>query len=133
MKNNAMSPSEERSDVTNLDKLKAFGRRHWFPISGFVLSAACALWFGFTFLAETIYFNDPRHQNADLKRWMTPHYVVLSYDLPPPVVFEALGVDPWREGRPLHMGRIAQRQGISLEELTQRVRMAAERYREDKG
>ena len=81
-------------------------------------------------MAEAIYFNDPRHKNANLQGWMTPRYVVLSYDIPRDVALEVLGLDQEATGRRLHMRDIAQLQQIDLAELTQRVRIAAENYRE---
>lgn len=114
----------------NLPKLKLFARRHWLPIAGFALSMGIAVWFGFTFLADAIYFNDPRHKDAALERWMTPRYVVLSYDLPRPVVAEILDIEQDQEGKRRRLGRIAEDMDLTLDELTQKVRTAADAYRE---
>ena len=115
--------------MVNIERTRKFVRQHWLPIGGFVLSLAFALWFGFTFLADAIYFNDPRHKDVALKRWMTPRYVVLSYDLPRSVVAEILELGPPPEGRRRRMGDIAAEKGISLDELTMLVRSAATAYR----
>ena len=81
-------------------------------------------------MADLIYFNDPRHQDETLRPWMTPRYVVMSYDLPRSVVAEVLELP--RDGGPRErMDNIAERLGLSLDELTARVRVAADTYRAD--
>lgn len=112
-------------------KLKLFAKRHWLPIAGFCISAVLAVWFGFTFLASAIYFNDPRHQDEALKGWMTPRYIVLSYELPREVVFDALAIEIENKGRPPRMENIAADQDVSLDELTKRVRAVADQYRKE--
>ncbi len=60
---------------------------------------------------------------------MTPRYVSLSYDLPRDLVFEILEIEP--EGDfPKRLDRIAERNGLTLTELTQQVQAAASAYRE---
>lgn len=114
----------------NLPKLKLFARRHWLPIAGFALSLGIAVWFGFTFLANAIYFNDPQHKDAALERWMTPRYVVLSYELPRSVVADVLGLTTADEGKRRRLGDVAENMDLTLDELTQKVRDAAQAYRE---
>lgn len=115
----------------NKRKMRAFVRHHWFPVAGFGLSVVLAVWFGLTFLAEAIYFNDQRHQDVLLKPWMTPRYVALSYDLPREVVLRALELDPEGPPQRLRIGQIARMNGITIEELTERLRDEAEEYREN--
>ncbi|MCV2403971.1 hypothetical protein OFY17_13965 [Marinomonas sp. C2222] len=116
-------------DKVNTPKLRRFALANWLPISGFFTFFIISLWFGFTFLADAIYFNDPDHQDDELKGWMTPKYVELSYELPRPVVLQALGLPEKLDSR-VRMGKIASSQGISLEMLTERVRLAASNYRQ---
>ncbi len=113
------------------EKLKQFARKHWLPISGFIASTGLALYFGFTFMADAIYFNDPRHQDSDLKGWMTPRYIMLSYDIPMPLVLDALGLDESVIGQGLRLENIAAEQGYSLTELTEKIRSVTEEYREN--
>ncbi|KFB08523.1 hypothetical protein [Nitratireductor basaltis] len=115
----------------NKRKMREFSRRHWFPVSGFFLSVFLAVWFSFTFLAEAIYFNDDRHQDVVLKPWMTPRYVALSYDLPREVVFRALELDPQGPPQRLRLGQIARMNGMTIDELTLRLREEAAEYREN--
>ena len=62
---------------------------------------------------------------------MTPRYVALSYDLPRPVMMELLELEESSIG-PRRLDRIAQNIGISLDELTERVRLAAIKHREQR-
>jgi hypothetical protein len=112
------------------EKLKQFAILHWLPLSGFLVSAGLALYFGFTFMADAIYFNDPRHKDSDLQGWMTPRYVTLSYDIPMTLVLDALGLDESVIGKGLRLEDIASDQGSSLQELTENIRAKADAYRE---
>lgn len=106
----------------------AFAKTHWLGLSVFAVAAIACLWFAGSFVADLIYFNDPRHQDVALRPWMTPRYVVMSYDLPRPLVAEVLELP--RDGGPRErMDDIAARLDLSLEELTDRVRNAADIYR----
>jgi len=73
-------------------KYYRFARRHYWGVTGLVVSFLAVIILSITMLADAVYFNDPRHRDESLKAWMTPRYVALSYDLPPPVVRELLGI-----------------------------------------
>lgn len=111
-------------------KLNSFLQAQKWTIAGLVISLAALVTVSVTFLADAIYFNDPRHQNADLKPWMTPRYIGLSYDLPRPVVMEILEIE---EGSkfPKRLDRLANKLDITLEELTEKVRTAKADYEEN--
>ena len=112
-----------------MTRFQQFARENWALLSVFLLALAVALWFGVQFVLQFIYFHDPRNQDVELKGWMTPKYVVLTYDLPRSLVAEILGLtDPSQRGRPLR--RIADDLGLTMEELTERVRAEAAEYRE---
>ena len=105
-----------------------FLRDNWAVVGVFVVASVAALWFTASIVLDVIYFNDPRHKDQDLKGWMTPRYVSMSYDLPRPLVLDVLGLsENTRGGRPLR--DIAQDLGLTLEELTERVRAAAVEHR----
>lgn len=105
-----------------------FARRNWLILAVLLLALGVALFFASRFFLNFLTFNDLRNTDADLQPWMTPRFVVVSYDLPRELVFDVLELDP-EEDRGLRLRRVAERQGVSMEELTERVREAAEDYR----
>lgn len=112
-------------------QLGAFVRQNWKLVTVFLIASVAALWFAGSILLQFLYFNDPRHQDEALKGWMTARYIVLSYDLPRPLVLEALDLSPEEGGRrPLR--KVAQEMGITLDELTQIVRNVAQEHRQDR-
>lgn len=110
-------------------RLSPFIKENRTALAVFGLAAATTLWFGFSFLANLIYFNDPRHQDEALKPWMTPRYVVMSYKLPRKVVADTLNL-PEGGPRGMKLGDIADNLGLTMEELTARVREAALAHRD---
>ena len=100
----------------------------WF-VAGLLVSLITLISVTVTLLADAVYFNDPRHKNVELEAWMTPRYVTLSYELPRPIVLELLGIE---EGKkfPRRLDRLAESLGITLEELTEKVRIAKKAYLE---
>lgn len=116
-------------DVMLSTHTRQFARQNWMLLSVFLLATVVALWFLIGIALDFIYFNDPRHQDADLKPWMTPRYIVMSYDLPRPLVLEILGL-PEIGGERRSLGRIAADQNMTLDELTELVRKSADAYRE---
>ncbi|MDD9922825.1 MAG: hypothetical protein OXQ92_11185 [Boseongicola sp.] len=112
-------------------QLLQFLRKNWLPTAVLVGACFLVIWFLTRAALDFVHFNDPKHQDADLKGWMTPRYIVRSYDLPRSLVFDTLGLqDPDRRGVPLR--RIAEDMGLTLEELTDLVREVAEEHRASK-
>lgn len=110
-------------------KLRAFILQNKLTVGFCAASFMALIYFAGSFAAELIYFNDPKHQNEALKPWMTPHYISLSYDLPRETIDEVFGFTDAFEG-PRRMRFVAERLGLSLEDLTQLVRDAAQEHRE---
>lgn len=110
-------------------KLRTFILQNKLTVGFCAASFLALIYFAGSFAAELIYFNDPRHQNETLKPWMTPRYVALSYDLPRETIREIFGFTEAFEG-PRRMRFVAERLDVSLEDLTQMVRDAAQDYRE---
>ena len=102
-------------------KLIRFMKARRWEFAGLLLSVIFLITIIFSFLADAIYFNDPRHKNAELKAWMTPRYISLSYELPRPIVLELLGIKE-DENFPKRLDRLSEKLGITLEELTVKVR-----------
>lgn len=85
-------------------------------------------WFGSRILLDSLYFNDPRNVDVALRGWMTPRYIVLTYDLPRPFVREVLEIPADGPGGQ-RLKFVAENLGLTMEELTERVRDAAMQYR----
>ena len=110
-------------------KLQKFVRNNLLLVLLTVATLIVIGWFGFRFIADFIYFHDPNNVDVELKGWMTARFIVLTYDLPRPFVFDLLGIQSHEEGG-AHLKFIAEELGVSLEELTQKVRQAAAEYRD---
>lgn len=106
-----------------------FACTYKFTVLGFLASIAAVITLSSTLLADAIYFNDPRHKDVDLEAWMTPRYVGMSYGLPRNVIDDIFGIKE-NSGRPRRLDRQASKMGLSLDELTNVVRIAAAKYRE---
>ena len=108
------------------------------PIAFAVFAAAALImvFFAVKFLLHVGRFHDPVQQNQPLEAWMRPRYVAMSYDLPPQVLAEVLGIGPppkEKDREPLTMADIAEAQGVDLETLTERVRDGAAAFHEARG
>lgn len=81
--------------------------------------------FGVRAVTQYVYWSDPAKQNQALAEWMTPRYVARSYGVPLDVVKAAWGLTPDTPLRRASLDRIAAEIGLSLDEMEQRVIVAA--------
>ena len=109
-------------------KFTDFIRKNLLLVSLTVLTLVVIFWFGFRLLADFLYFNDPRNVDVDLKGWMTPRFIGITYDLPRELVFEVLELSP-ESARGQRLRFVAEDLGLTLDELTEKVRAAAKVYR----
>ena len=109
-------------------KLRHFLKENWLLVSLTIVALAAIGWFGSRFLLDFLYFNDPRNVDVTLRGWMTPRYIVLTYDLPRPFVREVLEL-PTEGSGGQRLKFIADNLGLTMEELTEHVRDAAAQYR----
>ncbi|WP_157966215.1 hypothetical protein [Oceanibium sediminis] len=105
------------------------GRRHRLLVLAFLLAAAVTVFFGVRMTVRALYWSDPAHSDQAVAGWMTPRYVARSWDVPPEVIAEALGVPLERPRRPLTLEDIASAQGESVEAVAARVEAAIDAYR----
>jgi hypothetical protein len=113
-----------------LIRLRYLWAHHRLLLLGFVAVLGVTLFFGIRTLSFTLYWMDPAHQDQTLAGWMTPGYVALSYDIPPPVLALALFDIPGGAPTPMTMAKIAETHGITLDALQARVRLAVGIFRE---
>ncbi len=112
-----------------LIRLKLLWEHHRTALLAFVALLCVAGYFGLNALSAAIYWNDPRHQDQSLAPWMTPRYVAHSYDIPPDVLGPALFFDPSDPPRRRRLEDIAVANGVTLQDLQERVTKATATYR----
>jgi len=112
-----------------LDRLKTLWAHHRQATVAFLALCCIAFYFAFNAIAAAICWNDPRHQDQPLAKWMTPRYVAQSYDIPPDVLGSALFIDPTEPPRRLRLEDIATSNGVTLDILQQRVTEATATFR----
>ena len=76
-----------------------------------------------------IYWNDSAHRDQEIEDWMTPAYVGHAWNVPRPVIAEAIGLTSDQRGKRLPLEDIAEAQGIPFEELKQRIEAAIAAHR----
>jgi hypothetical protein len=111
-----------------LGQISPFVRQNWLLVSVLILASVFAVWFAAQVTLNFLYFNDPNNVDVDLKPWMSPRFIVLTYDLPRPFVFEILRLDEDADSGQ-RLKHVAEDLGLTLDELTTQVRAAAQDYR----
>ena len=109
-------------------RLSNFARQNWGLVAIFLIATLAAIWFASRVFMDFLYFNDPRNVDVDLRPWMTARFIVLTYDLPRPLVFELLGFEESARGGQ-RLGNVAKEMGLTMEELTELVRLGAAQHR----
>ena len=113
-----------------LSRLRYLWTHNRLLLLGFATVLGLTLFFGIRTLSFTLYWADPAHRDQALAAWMTPGYVAMSYDIPPPLLAPALFEIPGGPHEHLTMGQIAAAHGITLDALQARITLAAEIFRE---
>ena len=112
-----------------LGRVAGVFRRHPFLATGFALASLLTLLFAARSVMFMIYWADPRHQDQAIAGWMTPRYVAVSWQVPPEVVGDALGVARPAPGERRTLDEIAEQEGIPLAELARRLEAAIAAHR----
>jgi hypothetical protein len=113
--------------------LATFSWRQWLLAAVFLVALLAAGMFAFRTVRSTIYW--PLHRDEPIERWMPVNYVAHSYDVPPEVLWSALGLpDPRtekrRDMRPL--SAIATARGQSFEQVRATLEEAIARTRQSR-
>ncbi|EPX81340.1 hypothetical protein [Litoreibacter arenae] len=102
-------------DTSDLEQDTKLLRRVLIGVLGVALVFVAV--FSFRAVASFIYWNDEAHQFQPIDGWMTPRYVVRSWQVPPKVVSDALG-DRIEGGTPrTSLEEIAEARGVEVEEI----------------
>ena len=106
----------------------AFAKKNWGLLALLLMALVVSLWFASRLFMDFLYFNDPQNVDVELKPWMTPRFIVLTYDVPRALVFEILDLEEGAD-RGIRLGRWARDRDMSMAELTERVRSEVADYR----
>lgn len=107
--------------------IRAFKQHPWL-VSSVVIAFAVTLFFVVRMVAFAIYWSDPAHRDQQVQGWMTPGYVAKSWGVPREDIrdlFEGLNLTI----KPKPIGRIADENDITLDELTAQIEAAIAAYR----
>ena len=74
--------------------LATFGWWQWLLAAVFLVALLAAGLFAVRTVRYTLYWS--QHRNEPIERWMPVNYVAHSYDVPPEVLWSALGLPPAR-------------------------------------
>lgn len=109
--------------------IRHFWAHHRLAVMAFVVALLAVGWFGFQTVRHALYWHDPAHQDQPLAGWMTPRYVVESYQIPPEVLAPALFLNPDEKPRRLSLDTIADQNDVTLTELQSRIDAAVAEWR----
>src|SRR5437667_11881629 len=94
--------------------MKRLGWRQWTLVVSFALVVIVTGSFAVRTVRRTIYWR--HHADEPIRPWMSVPYVAHSYRVPPPLLYEALGIQhPPPDRRPLR--EIAREQNVSADQL----------------
>ena len=102
-------------------------RRHRWLLLGFLAAVALALFFGVRAAVFTVYWSG--HRDEAIAGWMTPRYIAHSWEVPPQVVGEALGLTPGGDARRVTIEEVARSRGLPVAEVAATVTVAIEAFR----
>jgi hypothetical protein len=93
--------------------MKNPGWRQWLVVLAFVLVVSFTGIFAVRTVRRAIYWH--YHQDEPIRPWMSVGYVAHSYNVPPWVLHQALGIPPKPDRRPIR--EIAREQNRSVDEV----------------
>ena len=110
-----------------MNTLKFLWVNHRKLLVALLVSLAFVIYFSVRLLAFFIYWADPDHRDQELAGWMTPRYVIQSWDVPKKIVRDVVG--PPSEGRRQRLSDIADERGVPLDVVIAELMAAIQKYR----
>ena len=108
--------------------MRKLGRREWILLLFFLVTLAVTGLFAARAYRRAAYWRG--HRDETIRPWMSVGYVAHSYRVPPPVLYQAIGLEPTpRDRRPLK--EIAARQNRPVDTLISELRDAIVSFRRD--
>lgn len=107
--------------------MKKLTTNQWLLVGLFLLALFATGFFGVRAIRRAIYWRN--HRDEQIKPWMSVPYVAHSYRVPPPMLFQAIGLEPTpHDKRPLRI--IAREQNRPVETLISELDEAIKRFRQ---
>jgi hypothetical protein len=104
-------------------------KRHTILKFAFFGMLAITLFFAFRLTVSTIVWSNPDRMDQAIAGWMTPRYVVKSWQLPPDVVITALDLKFESMGPLITLTEIAELQGRDVGDLIHDMEVAIVAFR----
>ena len=93
--------------------MKKLGRQQWFVLAGLLLVLLFTGFFAVRTVQRAAYWH--HHRDERIRPWMSIGYIARSHRVPPQVLYEALGLPPKPDRRPLKA--IAREQNRPVDDL----------------
>jgi hypothetical protein len=106
---------------------RVWRQQRWLAI-GFLVAVAVALFFLVRTVTFAIYWASPAQQDRAIEGWMPLRYVARSWDVPPEVLGDALGLAP-QPGDRVTVEAVARAEGSDVEAVAADLRAAIEAFR----
>jgi hypothetical protein len=106
--------------------MRKLGRREWILLLFFLVTLTVTGLFAARAFRRAAYWHE--HRDETIRPWMSVGYVAHSYRVPPPVLYQAIGLEPTpRDRRPLR--EIAAQQHRSVDILISELQHAIIEFR----
>ncbi len=106
--------------------MKRLGRREWLLLLLFLLVLIVTGLFAVRTVRRAAYWH--QHRDEQIHPWMSVHYVARSYRVPPPILYQSIGVEPiLHDRRPLR--ELAREQNRSVDTLISELQQAIVDFR----
>jgi hypothetical protein len=93
--------------------MRKLGRREWILLLFFLVTLAVTALFAARAFRRAAYWR--AHRDETIRPWMSVGYVAHSYHVPPPVLYQAIGVEPTpRDRRPLRKLAAEQNRSVAI-------------------
>ncbi len=106
--------------------LQQLWNKHRLLLIAFSLACFLTLFFAARLVMFSLYWANPQHQFQPLAEWMPLRYAAYSWGVKPQEFASELGLKG-TPGRGLTLGEIAQRQGLTLEQMAEKLQEIARR------
>ncbi|MAM60110.1 hypothetical protein [Maritimibacter sp. UBA3975] len=108
---------------------RAAVKRHPILFAGFVLALVAVVLFTARTVHDAIRWDDYFGHEPEIAGWMTPRYIVRTWNVPPEILAEVLDIEPGEAPRKT-ISELAVERGETPPELADRIETVIEAWRE---